>query len=859
MPSSQITDPAILASLLTQSGPVVRRLHRDLVRDISRSGLLPFTLYTKPDYASGWFHRVLAGHLDTFLDQVMKGESPRMMVMAPPRSGKALAVGTRIPTPDGFTNIEDLRPGDYVFAVDGTPTKVRAVSPVWKNRKVYRVFSNNGSFVVADAVHEWTVRLDRGHRVVTRVRKSGRVDPPREPAWTVRETEYLAQRTSPRRPLIPCAEALILPEIDLPIPPYTLGVWLGDGKNDSGFITQGLEDAEHVMRRIAEEGFVTRAHANVLNTGILGLRVKLRELGVFQNKHIPRQYLRASRNQRMALLQGLIDTDGHVGPTGHIEFCNTNEALALGTLELVRSLGVKASLNHGRAMLYGKDCGPKYRVTFFMKDAASLPRKVERCKDGTKQPGHYLRFEEAGFADTVCIDVVHPSHLFLAGEGFLPTHNSELVSRRFPAYALGKHPSLPIIATSYSSDLASSINRDVQRIIDSEEYRDLFPGTSLWGKNIRTVADGSYLRNSDMFEVVNHRGLYKSAGVGAGITGRGGRILLIDDPIADAAQAHSQTVRNAIWEWYTTTLYTRCEPGGGILLIQTRWHEDDLAGRILRNMEKGGEQWKVLRYPAIAEEDEEYRAKGEPLHPERYSLEMLNKIKTGTEDTPGVGSRTWSALYQQRPSAAEGNIFKRENWKWLRAPKRVSEMEKHERDAYFRELGIERVIQRWDTALGAKKQADFSACVTLGIAQSRYYVLDVWKQQIEFPEVRRQVQALYDKWAPYKVIVEGGGSASGKATVQTMKRETRVPVYEAITSTDKVLRADIVSPNQESGLVYLFEGEEWTSDFVDQCANFPSIRHDDDVDAFIGAVEEATSDSGPFDVSDELLRMVGAL
>jgi predicted phage terminase large subunit-like protein len=1081
--------------------------------------LLPFIMWTKPGYLAGWFQQVVCEAIDEFLEDVLAHRSPRLMLFAPPRHGKALAVGTPIPTPDGFSNIEELRAGDSVFAVDGSVTKVVAVSKVWRNRKVYKVSSNTGEEVVADAAHEWSVRLDRKLK-----------------AWTVRETEWLANRTSPRRPLSPCAEPIKLPVADLPVAPYTLGVWLGDGKNDCGFITQSLEDAVHVLARINDDGFVTRPHANELNTGILGLHVKLRELGVLQNKHIPMCYLRASVEQRTALLQGLIDTDGHVAPDGQTEFCNTNKELAENVLELVHTLGVKASFIHGRATLCGKDCGPKYRVMFYMKDAASLPRKAIRCKDGVKTPGHYLSFEDAGTANTVCIEVAHESHLFLAGRGFLPTHNSEIVSRSMPAFAFGKNPDLSIIATSYSNDLASTMNRDVQRRIDTPEYHQLFPDTTLSRSSVRTVtAAGAFMRNSDTFEIVDHTGLYKSAGVQTGISGRGFDIGIIDDPVKDAQEAGSQTIRDSVWAWYLSTFFTRCMPGAGILVIMcmtgdtrvlmadgtetplrgvrvgdsiatyengalttstvrnwknqgidnvfairmtsgkivkanerhpflvcrngelewkrlkdlkigeklvavatnagggangaassalsmgvnprfpakdsastittkrgglmdtvaaptkrsvrhisgigmelcqsttllcsnnkeanapcaashppaktralaqdsisalitttkpvrsggcsatiatsplaeyahqkisaplphtcdftedeivsietagredvfdievdrthnfiangltvsnTRWHADDLAGRLLAQMERGGggEQWKVLRFPAIAETNEQYRKKGEPLHPERYSLEMLNSIRKGTSDAKGakagVGSQVWASLYQQRPSLVEGNIFKEGNWKYLRAPMPPSQMGFKERRHYLRELGITRIIQRWDTALGAKKQADFSACVTLGIAPSRFYILDVWKKQIEFPEVKRQVQLLYDKWLPAKVYIEGGGSASGKATVQAMRRDARVPIYETVTAIDKVLRANAISPQQESGFCYLFEGESWTADFVQMCSAFPNIAHDDDVDAFIGAMEEAVGRKGPMNIPDELLRSEGVL
>ena len=438
-----------------------------------------------------------------------------------------------------------------------------------------------------------------------------------------------------------------------------------------------------------------------------------------------------------------------------------------------------------------------------------------------------------------------------------PRHGkSQLASVDLPAFFLGLYPEKEIIFTSYSGGLASDMNRGVQRVIDSDEYRMLFPKTQLSAS--RSSRDGAK-RTGDTFEIVGNTGVYRCAGIGGPITGKGGHILIIDDPVANAEAANSETIRKSTWDWYTSTLLSRQAPGAGVLLIQTRWHMDDLAGRILENMKKGGEQWDVAMFPAVAEEDEEYRLKGEALHPERYSLDMLMRIKQGTEEEPGVGSKTWSALYQQRPSAAEGNIFKREHWKFLRAPKLVSEMQPDERRRYFRELGINQIIQRWDTALGTKKLNDYSACATLGCTKSRYYLVDVWSDRIEFPEVTRQVELQRDRWSATKVKVEGGGSASGKATVQTVKRETNVPVSETPTITDKVTRAELISPNHESGLIYLFEGpngekEPWHAKFIDNCANFPSLKFDDDVDAFIGAMEEATAGRRPMQIADGILK-----
>ncbi len=431
-----------------------------------------------------------------------------------------------------------------------------------------------------------------------------------------------------------------------------------------------------------------------------------------------------------------------------------------------------------------------------------------------------------------------------------PRHGkSELASRLLPAYALGRNPDLEIIASSYSGDLASAMNRDVQRIIDSQEYP--FLGTRLWGSSSRSAVGGSYLRNSDVFEVVGTGGSYKSSGVGGGITGHGMRLGIVDDPIKDAEEAHSQTVRDKVWDWFTSTFYTRLAPGGGILIIMTRWHQDDLVGRVLAQAKEDGEQWRVLRYPAIAEQDEKHRKEGEALHPERFDEKTLERIRKA------VGSRVWASLYQQRPAAAEGDIFKREYWNYLRPPQDLITMTYAERSAWLRQQGFSFLVQGWDTALGTKKRNDYTACTTLGVGPNRYGVLDVWRGKIEFPDVLKQVELQYDAWKPNQVAVEGGGSASGKALVQMLSRSTRIPFHEVASVADKVFRAETLSPLVESRLVTIVEGGGWQSTFIDQCANFPNVPKDDDVDSFMIALEAARTRSAASRISDELLKKVG--
>jgi phage terminase large subunit-like protein len=215
-----------------------------------------------------------------------------------------------------------------------------------------------------------------------------------------------------------------------------------------------------------------------------------------------------------------------------------------------------------------------------------------------------------------------------------PRHGkSELASKRFPAWCLGKDPKRQIIAASYNSDLANDFGRNVRNLVAEPEFGQVFPGV--------TLAPDS---QAAMRMNTNHGGTYVAAGVGTAVTGRGAHIALIDDPFKDREEADSERRRELVWDWYRSTLYTRLMPGGSIVLIQTRWHEDDLAGRLL---EQEPDQWEVLELPAIDRD-------GHALWPEWYDETALARIKAT------IGPREWSALYQQQPQPDEGTFFKRE-------------------------------------------------------------------------------------------------------------------------------------------------------------------------------------------------------
>jgi predicted phage terminase large subunit-like protein len=394
-----------------------------------------------------------------------------------------------------------------------------------------------------------------------------------------------------------------------------------------------------------------------------------------------------------------------------------------------------------------------------------------------------------------------------------PRHGkSEIVSRRFPAYAFGRNPDVSIISTSYSADLSSRMNRDVQRVMDGEIYKRVFPAVSLSGKNIHTVASGNYLRNSDIFEIVGHAGSYRSAGVGGGITGMGGEILLIDDPLKDRAEADSPTIREKVWDWYTSTLYTRLAPGGGILLVQTRWHMDDLAGRLLEAEKAGeGDKWRVVNFPAIAEHDEAHRKVGEALHPRRYPLGQLLAIKAA------IGSRDWEALYQQRPTPGGGAIFRKE---WLRfwLPKDLP--------AKFNQT-----IISWDMTFKDSQDSDYVVGQVWGKAAANFYLLDQVRGRMGFTATLEAFKQFADKW-PWAVQKLVEDKANGPAVIDSLKSKVSgiIPIEP---DGSKTARAHAVTPLFEAGNVFIPNPQvcDWAQAYVDELLQFPAAAHDDQVDA----------------------------
>lgn len=438
-----------------------------------------------------------------------------------------------------------------------------------------------------------------------------------------------------------------------------------------------------------------------------------------------------------------------------------------------------------------------------------------------------------------CIAGESPRYMVFAP----PQHGKSLcVSRQLPAWALGKYPGLRFVGASYGDTLALEMSRDVQAIMESDAYERVFPHVKL-----PTKGSGKARRSDEAWRVLEEvedelelRGGYRARGVGQGLSGFPADPLIIDDPCKDLEDARSPAIRRKVWNWYAGVGLLRVQPGSGVLLMHTRWDMDDLAGSLLELQDKEqGLPWKVISYQAIAEKDEGFRKEGEPLCPHRYDLKALRNIEAT------VGPFVWSALYQQSPTVAGGDVFEDDWWQYYGAVK-------------------PRIVYRLifgDTAQKTKETNDYSVfqCWGMGV-DGRIYLLDQIRDKWKAPELLTQATDFWDKWSPpgkdheitRTIYIED--KVSGTGLIQQLEsrehdpqgRKGAIPVEGIQRHTDKVIRADDGAPQIRAGNVVLPERAEWLSDYKSEFSKFTrqmSHKHDDQIDPTLDAIKTMLTSS----------------
>ncbi|MFL1997362.1 phage terminase large subunit [Lysinibacillus irui] len=450
--------------------------------------------------------------------------------------------------------------------------------------------------------------------------------------------------------------------------------------------------------------------------------------------------------------------------------------------------------------------------------------------------GHYEHFRHTELICDVLQRVADGEQLSILIE-MPPRHGKSMtVTESFPSFYLGKNPDKRVIAAAYSDGLATKFGR-LNRNKFNEFSNELFK-VQLSESNAATKDWG----------IQDRRGGMISTGIGGSITGQGADLMIIDDPIKNMKEAMSQTIRDSIWDEWEATLSTRLHDGASLIVIMTRWHEDDLIGRLLARSPR---KWIRLRLPAIAEDENDLlgRKIGEPLCRELgYDENWANDKKTE------VGSRTWNALYQQRPSPAGGSIFKRA---WMKYYVRTKEQKQKwglSDEVLVLPTHFDKMAQSWDCTFKGTDTSDFVAGGVWGRKKAQYFLLDVDHRRMGFAETMKAIRAMSDKWpnARSKYIED---KANGSAIIEMLKDEISgiVPVDP---NGGKEARANAVSPLFEAGNVYLPHPNmcPWVEDLVEELVSFPNAAHDDLVDMTTQALNQLyTNNSNPIDRFKKLL------
>lgn len=398
-----------------------------------------------------------------------------------------------------------------------------------------------------------------------------------------------------------------------------------------------------------------------------------------------------------------------------------------------------------------------------------------------------------------------------------PRHcKSETVTVRYTAWRLERDPTLPVIAGAYNQTLAERFSRKIRRVVTGRVPLSLDCRSV---ENWETAAGGGV----------------RAAGVGGGVTGIGGRLIMLDDPVKSREEADSAAYRERVWDWYCDDIYTRLEPGGQICLIMTRWHDDDLAGRLLAAMAAGGDKWTVINFPAIAEDDDPLgRRIGEALCPERYPIEVLQR----TKQVLGTG---FDALYQGRPSPAGGGTFKRHWWRFWYDPYMPppAPITVRMEDGTLRECeqvprpddeDFDGIAQSWDCAFKGNSDSDRVAGGAWGWIGALNYLLDQKCQRLDFPDTLQAVRDLTADYPDTEVLLVED-KANGPAVVAVLRKEI-AGVLAINPEGGKESRANAVAPMVQAGQVYLPHPRQhaWVQDYIDELAAFPAGAHDDQVD-----------------------------
>ena len=754
--------------------------------------------------------------------------------------GKDYWIETPTLTTEGYKKLKDIKVGDFVFGDDGKPTKVIKKTEIFYDRNCYAVKFSDGSEIIAGETHDWMVedsllrhRLDyiprNGKKDTVKSRKSLKML-----KLTTKELKdnLFVKRTDGKRELnysIPVCKPIEFEEKKQEIEPYFLGQWLGDGTSKAPHITtMDEETVEYIYEYADRMGYKVRVirAGGKSNTYCLsgGLHTKLKEVGVFGNKHIPQKYLQGSVEQRMEILKGLMDSDGTVSAGGHYEFCSTKNKLAEDTLELLWSLGVKATIGEYDSKLYGRIVGKKYRVCFSTDlDIFKLSYKKEKqtTKNNPRIKRRYIvAVDKVSSVPTQCLGVDNDSHLFLAGKELIPTHNTTIVQLCISfACVNGLDEFICLIEKTYteSAEVLEAIreefklNDEILRV-----YGDLTK-VNTKGKDQDNIRDST----GDFF--VNGVRL-RAKGYDTPIRGlksrhsRPTRVILDDvesDEHIDNVDQRAKYLNN-----YIKGIIPAVDNDTGVIkMFGTILHDDSLLNTLVKN-----HNGRIYR--AWEGEDRVL------LWPSNWTVEKLEQKR----EEMRISEKGDAGFYQEyfnEPVSEEDQIFKKEMFKYFN----FLQLEEIKKKGY-------RVYTLVDPAISKKQTADFTVVITVLVDyMNRVFILEITRGRLDPLETIKVIFAHYETWAPIFVGIETTAYQKAlkyfieeeklreSSTVQTMQIKEIKPII------DKVTKIKKLQPKYAIANVFHNSDDKNTPVLEQELLRFPKAAHDDCADCLSNVIE----------------------
>lgn len=808
--------------------PIANTLEGELLRRRLRNDYGAYCAYVNNGYYLTHLHRYLCDEIQGFIEHESDNAMDILLLSLPPRHGKEIAHSTPILTTKGWTTHGQLRVGDQVYAPSGEPTTVRAIIPQVQPCTLLVTISN-GETVKVHPHHEWVVYDRSAHRYRTI-----------ETADILRNGTVLAGTPGHRgcryRYLLPLVAPLQNDETPLTVHPYFLGAWLGDGTVGSGVITEGAQDIcvlEECARYYCNSSQRVHKTTGVPSWYYSGVVPLLRQIGVLYDKHIPDEYFVASHQQRLQLLAGLLDTDGSLDSSGRYHYSTTRPQLAEDMRSLIATFGWRAGISVTDPVLStGGVQGrlPVYTVSFT--PTTPVPCVVERKRNGEHPLQRRLSITSiipCTPEEGQCITV--DGGVYLIGRTLVPTHNSATVTETLPSWYLGKYPDRNVIICGYEGTFAEGFSR---------RNRDKF---NEYATDIFHVQANDKVQGVAVWETAQG-GRCRAAGLKGGITGYGAELFIIDDPIKNRESAESETIIAKIQDEMGPSVQSRIHPGGKLIVIQTRWVENDVIGYVEKNW--GEFIYKNINLPCECEDpvnDPLGRHLGDSLIGEHLGdMDVPQRVRNDNKwlrskkmlVCAGEGEYVWNALYQGHPAPQNGNLFKDEWWQsYSRAELSTSDFE-------YMCMSVDATFKKTDTS-------DCVAIEVWGLRQNHVYLWRLINKRMGFIETTERIRRLVKECPGLdELIIED--KANGSAIIDTLRYTDDMPPIVPVNPLGgKYSRAQAVSPFVATRAVHIpndfsdSEAEEITWDgpeklssrmrFILQHSRFPFMKHDDMVDA----------------------------